>query len=596
MSVVTPPARTGPSPEDVQATRCAVLVDEWARAGVRRAVVSPGSRSTPLVLALARHEAVDIDVRLDERSAAFFALGAAVAGGRPVVVCTTSGTASAEVHAAVVEADQGRVPLVVCTADRPPELHGVGAPQTIEQRGLYGSSPRFAVDLGVADWASRGSWRAEASRIVAEATGGPFGPGPVHVNLPLREPLLGTVRDAPAARPDGAPWHRVDVAAPGAGDDAARWAGALAGRRGLLLAGSGAGDPAALWALADALGWPFAADPLSGCRARRAGVVGALDAMVRSGAASGPLAPEVVVRFGSPWASRAVGEWCAALGPDVEQVVVDPWWRWPDPGRGAGVLVRADPAAWSRAVTEAVHQAGTGLDPAWRGTWAAAEAAAWGAVEAWCARHRALSEPMLARAVAASVPADGLLVLSSSMPVRDVEWFVAPPTGGRRVVANRGANGIDGVVSTALGAAAAGGAPVTALVGDLAFLHDLTAWVRPADADADCTVVVADNGGGGIFSFLPQAGALCPDEFEGLFGTPQRVDVAEVAAGLGVEVADVTDTDALCTALGARDGRSARVVRVRLPDRAANVVCHDELHDAMGTAIQSSVGALRPWA
>jgi 2-succinyl-5-enolpyruvyl-6-hydroxy-3-cyclohexene-1-carboxylate synthase len=189
VSVPTGEPGARPAPEDVQATFAAVLVDEWARGGLRRAVVCPGSRSAPVAVALARHPDIAVDVRLDERSAGFYALGAALESGLPAAVCTTSGTAAAEVHAAVVEAHHGRVPLVVCTADRPPELHHVGAPQTIDQAGLFGSAVRFALDLGVPDWEARGAWRAIASRLVAEAAAGPLGPGPVHVNLALREPL-----------------------------------------------------------------------------------------------------------------------------------------------------------------------------------------------------------------------------------------------------------------------------------------------------------------------------------------------------------------------------------------------------------------------
>jgi len=590
-----------PAPEDVQATFAAVLVDEWARGGVRRAVVCPGSRSAPVALALARHPDVAVDVRLDERSAGFYALGAALESGRPVALCTTSGTAAAEVHAAVVEAHHGRVPLIVCSADRPPELHHVGAPQTIDQAGLFGPAARFAVDLGVAEWEARGSWRAIASRLVAEACAGPLGPGPVHVNVALREPLLGSVVDAPQGRGDGQPWHRLRGGVEGPGD--LEWATRLAGRRGVIVAGSGAGDPDTLFALADALGWPLLADVLSGCRMRRPGVVGAADAIVRSPEAAEYLRPEAVIRVGLPWASRVLAEWVASLASSVPQVVVDPWWRWADPARVAGDVVRAEPTRWAGALVRALSATGAdagggavGTVPAaptwWRRAWSAADAAAWDALGHWSGAATQVSEPALARAVVDAVPVGGVLVVSSSMPVRDVEWFVEPTTLSVRTLANRGANGIDGVVSTALGAAA-GGTPVVALVGDLAFLHDLSALVRSADRHGSCTVVVADNGGGGIFSFLPQAGALAPAEFERLFATPQAVDVARAAAGLGIGVDDVGDMEELHRALAAVAARDEgiRVVRVRLPDRAQNVATHDEIHAAMSQAAAAAVRA-----
>jgi len=578
-----------PPPADVQAGWCAVLVDEWARAGVRRAVVCPGSRSTPLALALARHRAVALDVRLDERSAAFFALGASVASGRPVVVCTTSGTAAAELHPAVVEAHHAGVPLLVCTADRPPELHGVGAPQTIDQHGLFARAVRHAADLGPAEWDRRDTWRSVAARLVAEACGGPRGPGPVHVNLALREPLLGEPPALPPGRPDGRPWHAVAATGEGAparvgAPGGAGWAARLGGRRGVIVAGAGAGDPEAVFALADALGWPLLADPTSGCRRARPGVVGAADALLRVPALAEALRPDAVVRLGAPWASKVLAGWLDASGA-ATQVVVDPWWRWADPGRGATDMVRVDPATWCAAVAAEVGAGRTAVPGGdWRARWAEADAAAWEAVDRWCAGSGRMSEPALARAVAASVPPEGLLVVSSSMPVRDLEWFVAPGERVPRVIANRGANGIDGVVSTAVGASA-DGTPVVALVGDLAFLHDLTAWVRPAGHDPDCTVVVADNGGGGIFSFLPQADALAEGPFERLFATPQAVDVAAVAAGLGLPVEDVDTVAALTGALEPSRRGGLRVVRARLPGAAAHVDALAEIHAAVAEAV-----------
>src|SRR5580704_15299485 len=194
---------------DVQATFCATLVDEWVRAGSTDAVVCPGSRSTPLALAVARDTRLRLHVRLDERSAGFFALGAALATRRAVVVCTTSGTAAAELHAAVVEAHHAGVPLLVCTANRPPRLQSVSAPQVIDQAGLYGSAVRWSAAPGVPDWSGRTSWRSLASRAVAESLSGPLGPGPVHLDLPFDEPLYGVAAELPAGRPEGESWHVV---------------------------------------------------------------------------------------------------------------------------------------------------------------------------------------------------------------------------------------------------------------------------------------------------------------------------------------------------------------------------------------------------
>jgi 2-succinyl-5-enolpyruvyl-6-hydroxy-3-cyclohexene-1-carboxylate synthase len=587
---------------DRQAAFAATLVDEWVRAGVRHAVVCPGSRSTPLALAVAAEPRLALHVRLDERSAGFTALGIGAATGRPAVVVVTSGTAAAELHAAVVEADLGRVPLLVCTADRPPELRDVGAPQTIDQTHLFGRAPRWTADPGVPDEASRPTWRSLASRAVAEAVAGPRGPGPVHVNLPFREPLLGDAARGglPVGRPDGAPWHRVEAARPAPSPalvaDLVTSGGFTPVGRGLIVAGAGCGDADAVLSLAEALAWPVLADPRSGLRRTGARVVSAADGILRSHRFADAHRPDVVLRLGERWASKVVTAFLAG----ARTVVVDPH-GWTDPERSAALVVRSDPTAFCRAVTDAVEDghgrsAGTRR---WAAAWDAAERRARRAVdEAMAVGARGPgsgpTEPTLAARVVAAVPDGSALVVSSSMPVRDVEAFGGPRNGPPCVLANRGANGIDGVVSTALGVALAVG-PTTALVGDLAFLHDASALVGPAAARPPLTVVVADNGGGGIFSFLPQAAHLDPERFERLFGTPQGADPAAVARGFGWEVVEVGGearrggSEDWTATLGAAlaDHRGARVVVVRLPERHANVAAHDRLSAAIVEAVDA---------
>ncbi len=299
------------------------------------AVVCPGSRSTPLALAVAAEPRIRLHVRLDERSAGFTAVGIGAATGLPALVVVTSGTAAAELHAAVVEADLGRVPLLVCTADRPPELRDVGAPQTIDQTHLFGRAPRWSADPGVPDEASRSTWRSLGSRSAAETRSGPRGPGPVHLNLPFREPLLGDADrgGVPAGRPDGRPWHRVEAAraAPGTGVvDELSAEGVRPGTRGLIVAGHGCGDPAAVLDLAAALGWPVLADPRSGLRTAGSSVVSAADGILRAPGFAAAHRPDVVVRLGERWASKVVTTFLA--GSDT--VVVDPY-GWSDPERGA---------------------------------------------------------------------------------------------------------------------------------------------------------------------------------------------------------------------------------------------------------------------
>ncbi len=325
---------------DIQAGFCTTLVDEWARAGVTDAVVAPGSRSTPLVTALAADERIRVHVVLDERSAGFVALGIGLATGRPAPVVTTSGTAAVELHPAVVEADQAGVPLLAVTADRPPELHHVGAAQTIEQDGMFGGTLRWAVSPGVPEAGAAGSWRSLGSRAVAESCTSRR--GPVHLNLAFREPLLGDPAGwVPAGRPGGRPWHASSSVAPAvvAGPLVDTLA-ASAGSRGVIVAGNGAGDPIAVLALARALGWPVLADPRSGCRQPDPMVVAAADALLRSPPVAG-WRPDIVLHMGRPWASKVVGQWLAG-GGDVLHVLVDPERAWTDPDRIAGLVTDAE--------------------------------------------------------------------------------------------------------------------------------------------------------------------------------------------------------------------------------------------------------------
>ena len=625
-----------PSQADVQATFCATLVDEWVRSGVTNAVVCPGSRSTPLVLALADDTRLRIHVRLDERSAAFFALGLALSTSRAVVICTTSGTAAAELHAGVVEAFHSGVPLIICTADRPPRLHDFGANQTIDQRSLYGGALRWSADPGLARWEERYAWRSLGARVAAEAAHGPRGPGPVHLNLPFDEPLVGSALDLPEGRDNGAPWHTVladtvladtvlahaplahattSVVSVTSAAELPPGAEQLVGKRVLVIAGKGCGPSDAVLAAAEALGAPVLADPLSGLRCRRVGTVGAADSILRSDFAASALRPEVVLRGGKAHVSKVLAErlrqW-ADLG--TKEVLVDGRWEWTDPDRQSSHLIRADPAEWWSLLATHLERSPVGeQDRAFVGLWGAAEAAAQGSIDEWCAGHPETTEPGVARAtlhVAASMAAT--VVVASSMPIRDLEWYGAVTEDAPRVLANRGVNGIDGVVSTAMGVAAASALvetataapgstaapfpvdrPVLALVGDLAFLHDLTAFVGDG-ANSGLTVVVVDNGGGGIFSFLPQRSSLPEDKFEKLFGSPQKQNVADVARGLGlrvVEVSTITELDrelrAACEQ-GSADGTTT-AVRVVVPDRDANLRHHQEIHAAVAKNVEAAL-------
>jgi 2-succinyl-5-enolpyruvyl-6-hydroxy-3-cyclohexene-1-carboxylate synthase len=532
------------------ATACATLVDEWVRCGVRHAVVAPGSRSTPMALALAGRPELTVHVVHDERVAGFVALGLGL-DGIPAALLCTSGTAVANLHPAVVEAGLSEVPMLVLTADRPPELRGVGAPQTIDQLELFGRSVRWFHDAPVPDEADPTSWRPVAQRAFATARS-----GPVHLNLPFREPLLGEAGPLPSPIGDPLPVPRGIAVSGPVGDEFDR-------QRGVVIVGGRHGlDPEAIEALATRLGWPLLADPLSGCRSR-ANAIGSFDSLLRHPEFARAHAPEVVIRVGRPPASKVLTQWVVASGAPVLQVggpgVIDP-------DLNVAKFCCLDDLAALRGAT----------DTPWMARWRHADDRADAAMRDYFA-DRKLTEPGVARVIADHLPDDAELVVASSMPVRDLEWF-----GGRhaRAHANRGANGIDGVVSTALGRALTG-RPTVAWVGDIAFVHDANALVALPERQADLRIVVADNRGGGIFSFLPQASALEAERFEQLFGTPHDTDLEALAGAHHVPAETVERAAELVEAI-TRPGPS--VTRV-VTDRAENVRVHHELNDAVAACL-----------
>jgi 2-succinyl-5-enolpyruvyl-6-hydroxy-3-cyclohexene-1-carboxylate synthase len=585
-AVPRPPARgtlAGASTGDLNATFCTTLVDEWVRGGVTDAVVCPGSRSTPMALALAADGRVRVHVHHDERSGAFVALGLGRATGRPAVVLTTSGTAAAELHPALVEADLDRVPLLAVTADRPPELHDVGAPQTVDQAHLYGRSVRWFSDPGPPDAVAAGTWRSLAARSVLEATSSPA--GPVHLNLGFREPLVGSPSAVPPGRPDGAPWHGA-LQSPLGVDDASVEAvvALLAARpertcRGVLVAGGGVQDPDGVLMLAEALGWPVLADPRSGCRTGHSSAVAHADALLR---VDGPLrAADVVVRLGSVPASKVQAQWLRDL--TGVQVLVDRDGTWLDPDRTASLVVAAEPGALCRALAGRLPSA----DAAWLQGWRTADDAVEDALAGSLDGAVQWSEPGVARAVTRAVPDGGAIVVSSSMPVRDVEWF-AGSLSDRTVHVNRGANGIDGVVSTAVGVALAG-QPTALLIGDVALLHDTNGLLGLVRRDVTLCIVVVDNDGGGIFSFLPQASALADDRFEALFGTPHGVDLEALAHVHGLAVLSAASPEELEAVVAkALTAPGASLVRIAT-DRVANVAQHEAVHALTADVVRTAL-------
>ncbi|MDP1848744.1 MAG: 2-succinyl-5-enolpyruvyl-6-hydroxy-3-cyclohexene-1-carboxylic-acid synthase [Solirubrobacteraceae bacterium] len=558
------------------------FTDELARCGLREACTSPGSRSSPLVLALVREPRLRCFSHIDERCAGFFAVGAAKLSGRPVALACTSGTAAANLAPGVIEAYQARIPLVVLTADRPAELREVGAGQTIDQIELYGTAAKWFFEVGTHDAApSRVRWmRALACRAFWTALDGR--PGPVHLNFALREPLVAPADlgdDPQPGRAGGRPW--VLRSTPGADAAAAGRALAVVARdahRPVVVAGRAEPGLQQVAAACERLGWPLLADPLSGAR-RGGAAIAHYDALLRSDAFAAARRPDLVVRCGDLPTSKPLRAWLDGLDGDVAQLGFDPHAAWQqDPAASLHVVLAADAAQTLSAA--AAHT--PAADPDWLGGWRAADATAAAAI-AGVLDGDDLSEPLVARTLTAELPPDATLFVASSMPVRDIESFTAVRADAPRVLCNRGANGIDGTVSSAFGAAAVADGPVVLLIGDVALAHDVGGLLAARRLGLALTIVLLDNDGGGIFEFLPIAAAR--DVFEEHVATPHGLDFAHAAALYGCAYADVGDRAGLRDALrAALAGDGTTIIRVA-GERAENVALHRAVSAAVAAAL-----------
>jgi len=556
-----------------------VFAEELFRCGLRRAVISPGSRSTPLAVALHRQPGIEATVVLDERSAGFFALGAAHASGEPVALLCTSGTAAANYHPAVAEADLSAVPLLVLTADRPPELRDNGSGQAIDQIKLFGDSVRWFSEVGnhAADDNGLLHMRALACRAWATSAGQPR-PGPVHLNFPLRDPLDPSLRPgavtatdglAVDGRPDGQPLTAVTRSAPVPGEqEITRIAGlAAAAERPLIVAGRqtdpGLRDPVA--SLAAALGAPVLAEPTSQLRTGpydRSAVICGYDRVAGSllcgedPEATDRLTPDLIIRFGETPTSKNVRIWLSGRR-GVPQIVVDPEFGWYEPSRTAKLIVRADPVDLAKTLTNALaDRSERPRDADFRDAWLAAEA------EAVAVDDAAGLSPQTVHRTLADACGDGELVYTaSSMAVRDQESYFPSLPEDLLFLSNRGANGIDGTVASGAGAAAATGRPTTIVIGDLAFQHDLGSLAVLADSPVPVTVLVVNDGGGRIFSRLPQKSSMPAEEFEALMSTPSRLDISAAAAMFQIAHERVESPVHLSRAL---KGSGTRIIEITL--------------------------------
>jgi 2-succinyl-5-enolpyruvyl-6-hydroxy-3-cyclohexene-1-carboxylate synthase len=585
------------------------FVDELARVGVKHVCLCPGSRSAPLALMLAGHRPpFKLWMHLDERSAAFFALGLAKAQRFPAALVCTSGTAAANFLPAVVEAHYARVPLIILTADRPHELRDSGAPQTIDQIKMYGPYAKWFVEMALPEASAEALRyaRTVAGRAVSESLAAPA--GPVHLNFPFREPLVPMPaeidfeekdRDVFEGRAEGQAYVTV-TASPRVPEQsliAALGAELSAVERGLIIAGPQT-DPkfaSAVSQLSEALGFPTLADPLSQVRCgphERRNVIDGYDAFLRDSALVDQLAPEVVLRFGATPTSKPVLFYLGRQ-PNCRQILIDEGWN--DPARLASDVIHADAKLFCEALAEYVRSNGFSFSRSaaakaattnWVGLWREINCRTRGAITAKIEESDELFEGRVFSELAACLPDGATLWASSSMPVRDLDTFFPSSARAIRFLSNRGANGIDGVVSSALGAGAASEGPLVLVVGDIAFYHDLNGLLAVKLHQLKATIILLNNDGGGIFSFLPQAEH--PQYFEQLFGTPHGLEFQPAAALYGARFERVKDWAEFRAAVneGLR-GEGLKIVEVQT-ERRRNVALHRAIWPAVVEAVWES--------
>ena len=562
----------------------ASFVDELALNGIKHAVVSPGSRSTPLALLLARHPKIKLHLNIDERSAGFFALGLAKAERKPVALLCTSGTAAANFYPAVVEAYHARVPLIVLTADRPHELRDVGAPQAIDQLHMYGSHVKWFAEMAIPENTEPMVRYARTMSARSAATAAQSPCGPVHLNFPLREPLVPDIDAALACFGEKAAFDIESGALTLSASQLEKvclTAGNAA--RGMIICGviDQPGLSEAVTALAEKLKWPVLADPLSQVRSgshSKANVIECYDTFLRDASVKEAFKPDVVIRFGGMPVSKPLLLFLKQHS-GAKHIIVDGGGGWREPAGLAADMIHCDEVFFCRGLEAALPEKDM---TEWLSVWRSVNEASRDALSS-IRDEKELDEGKLFLLLNELMPENGRLFSGNSMPIRDLDTFTFSGNKGVRYLANRGANGIDGVVSTALGVSAAE-EPAVLVIGDLSFYHDMNGLLAGKLHGLNLTILLINNDGGGIFSFLPQAEEK--EYFEMLFGTPHGLDFSHAAALYGARYYKPASWDEFGSAFTESFGLPGLKIIEITTDREANVLRHRKLWDSVSREIQ----------
>lgn len=539
--------------------------------GVEQAVVSPGSRSTPLAYAIAHTKEIEMFRQVDERAAGFFALGLAKASGKPVILLCTSGTAAANYYPAIVEAKNARIPLIVITADRPHELREVGAPQAINQLHLYGEQVKWFAEYPIPDEAKQTLPFVErhTARAIAVAMSAPY--GPVHINIPFREPLLIDFKELPTSRFTAAVGNKYGLA-PEARQLIEETV--TQAKKGLVIVGELPlnTDRKFIWQLIRKLGWPVIVESLSGLRGSvpkgcEPYIISTYDAILKNAAFRQAAAPDTVIRIGAQPVSKFLSNFLMEAMPSKYIVIdEDPLFR-----DSTHMTTHAIHACVNESFNEIVVN--SGADRVYTEIWQQAQQKALSHIERYIEQEK--DEGALVGMMMNVLPEHSDVFASSSMPIRDIDTFHMPTVKDIRIAANRGANGIDGVMSTALGYSAATPSRHSyLLIGDLAFLHDSNAFVAARYQQLEMTVIVMNNDGGGIFSYLPQASV--ERHYEDLFGTPTGLTFEHLAAMYDLHYTRAEDKQAFEQALAEPKQKPIRLIEV-MTDREENLLTHRKL-------------------